>query len=468
MRRYLFVFTVICLFLLTGCSNSGFDSTYYDQGLSAVQEFRYSDALQAFKKSINTYPNHTDSYLKAADILIDKGHFIDALEILQNGIGFADSEDELYEKIGEVYFRLRDYDNAELSYSDALNINSDNQLAILGRVEIMARKENFAGLKSYLESRAGILDSYEVEIAKAFVFADDLQKSLEFLDKAENLVSEDEEENFNNIKGIFEEMKNSDKKETDKFMKLSQIIINEGKPALALHLLNEILDKNQTYEGGYLYKGIVYILLQKYQEAEELLKFAVAYNSKLSDSYKYLAIATYKQDKIDDAKLYFSLAKQYSSSIDEDLLYDYYIFVNDINDEQETINTLNNLIALNSKKKIDYQLTLAEHYCLSKNLNEQFEQFLNTMKVTEIQSKENLSRYYTNRGCLAYKKGDLESAKSLIEEAQNLYHGLPQIYYIRALISKSENDEDKKQEYINKVLDVDLDGEYVKLVNDLI
>jgi tetratricopeptide (TPR) repeat protein len=465
-KVFLFFIAITGLLSLSACTSQEFIDTYYQNAETALSEYRFSDAVVEYKKSINLNPQHTESYINAADILINKMKYDEALEILENGENFADEQDRLYAKIGEVYFFKQEYDRAADYYSKALRMNYQNQEAVLGKAETLARSENFDELQSFINSRGTTTDSFEVEVVKGFSFADDYEKSLDFLNNAKLVGTTEESASLDSIVNRLNDVIESDDNEVNKNMLIAREIINYGKPAFALNLVSPIISENEFYEGGYLFKGIVYIFLEKYVESEELLLKSVTYNSQLSEGYRFLAVAQMRQEKYADAGINFTLAFQYGDANDENLLSDYYTYLSETSNTEEAIKTLQTLIGLDSEKKEEYQYNLAEVYCLADGFADELDTVLGEIDKVEADSVIELAQDDTYRACIAYKRESYDEAEQKIVDALSDYKGLPQTYFVQMQISLAKGDTTKASEYKNKVLDVDLVGKYTQLISD--
>src|SRR3972149_5585549 len=105
---------IFALILLAGCTQTS-ENPYLVKGRNYLSSNNYSLALEQFKLAINDDPILTDAYTNAADILIAKGKYAEAKELLLPGSEYALVKANIFIKLAEVESRQLNFD-AALSY----------------------------------------------------------------------------------------------------------------------------------------------------------------------------------------------------------------------------------------------------------------------------------------------------------------------------------------------------------------
>jgi tetratricopeptide (TPR) repeat protein len=113
----------------------------------------YEDAVVAYSKSIELDRQFAWPYSNLALVYVQKGRFAEAMLLYQRSIElFANDKDKAisWNRLGNVYRRLNDYDNAIAAYQRADELDTDNttlslqsRFSLLGNYQ-MEKKPSYA------------------------------------------------------------------------------------------------------------------------------------------------------------------------------------------------------------------------------------------------------------------------------------------------------------------------------------
>lgn len=460
------VIICISIFLLSGCAKEAeYKKGNYEIGLKQVEENKYSEGLVSFKKSINENPKLTDSYIQAAKILEKKGQLDEAINILTNGIGFSDNDEIIFSELGEIYFLKSDFNKSLENYNKALNKNSEYVPGIIGKIESLVRIGNFAEAKEYAKSRDTKSDGFEAQVIKSFLFFDELDRAESFLS---NIQSTNADENvfIDEYTKLISEVRNSPDKTINNNMSQARIMINFGKPSFATPLINNVIEENEFYEGGYLYRGIIQYLLSDYTNAEKSLLQSLSYNSDISETYRYLSLSQSQLGKNDESISNFNIALSNAISLDEGIYKDGIFIFKKANQNVKVFEMYSKLIALNTQNKNIYALELATLHCINEGSVSELQTTLSSITEDNFSDKKDKSVFFALQACSEWKNSNINEAKSLLTTSENLFTGNAITYYVGYVIFESE-DNVKSENYKERLIDVDFDGTItLKVINN--
>ena len=95
---------------------------YYNTGA-------YDESIRAYNKAIELDQGCEQSYSNLASIYVNQGCHEEAVSLLQKGIELLEEATDkalLWNRLGEVYRKLDDYDNALAAYQKAVELDPDN------------------------------------------------------------------------------------------------------------------------------------------------------------------------------------------------------------------------------------------------------------------------------------------------------------------------------------------------------
>jgi len=107
----------------------------------------YDEAVQAFNKAIELEPDSGAAYNNLAYVLVSRAHYARAIPLYQKSLElFRASEDKalVWNRLGNVYRKLNDYDNAMKAYQQAVKL-SDGGSSLLDRTRFSLLSNVYVG-----------------------------------------------------------------------------------------------------------------------------------------------------------------------------------------------------------------------------------------------------------------------------------------------------------------------------------
>ena len=102
---------------------------WYELGNIHFREKNYDKAVEAYNKAIEFGPEFGWSYNNLALTLVSQGKYAEALPLYQKGVGLIEDDKEkavVWNRIGNVYRKLNQYDLAVQSFQQADELDADN------------------------------------------------------------------------------------------------------------------------------------------------------------------------------------------------------------------------------------------------------------------------------------------------------------------------------------------------------
>ena len=102
---------------------------WYELGNIHFREKNYDKAVEAYNKAIEFGPESGWSYNNLALTLVSQGKYAEALPLYQKGVGLIEDDKEkavVWNRIGNVYRKLNQYDLAVQSFQQADELDADN------------------------------------------------------------------------------------------------------------------------------------------------------------------------------------------------------------------------------------------------------------------------------------------------------------------------------------------------------
>jgi len=262
---------IAALIFLAACTTPAEQNQHFLKGNELLANNQYSGALEQFKLAINDNVFDAAAYIAAADILISKGQYEDALQILTVASEQAQGKQVVFERMGKLKLLTNNLDESLAFYDQALAIDPNMREGILGKVKVLALQEANEDLITYLSGLSLVESDHELQILRAIAEIDDLEKAKTDIDKAAGSDGQ--------IGEIAARLKEYiyllDKPET-KLFNLAQIcfqVLSNGWNENAFPLTSKMIKENEFYENGYIYRGIILLKLGRADEAiENLLK----------------------------------------------------------------------------------------------------------------------------------------------------------------------------------------------------
>jgi tetratricopeptide (TPR) repeat protein len=249
-----------------------------------------------------------------------RDNWLEAIKYFNQALQSQKDAPDIYYHLGEAYFQIGELRNALTAYEEAININPDFAPGYYGRAKINLLREDSIELAiedllisvdldpDYGEAYLALLQAYvkEGDIESAREYLDDVEILLPntpLLDLAKGRIALSENE-FNLAIDYTEKALEKDLTLLDAYKFLGEIFQVSGNPKAsleplliyaryntsfdpeaeillstayaandkfeeAINLLNEILERDPTYDEGFTQRGVIYTAMEEYQKAFE-------------------------------------------------------------------------------------------------------------------------------------------------------------------------------------------------------
>lgn len=115
---------------------------FYQLGIVYVQQEEYTKAIEPLEQAIEHDPSLTGAHILLAEVYEKQNDIKKALEMIENGIQYNDIYLELYFKAAELSAKLDKLEQAESYYQRAMNIEPDNDSAVVKYAEFLSVMED--------------------------------------------------------------------------------------------------------------------------------------------------------------------------------------------------------------------------------------------------------------------------------------------------------------------------------------
>jgi tetratricopeptide (TPR) repeat protein len=159
MRIWTAALVFFLLLLLTGCTSTGLQpaSGLYRQAYRLSVDQKYPESLLILDTILKNHGEYVAAYILRSAIYETTGEFHKAIGDLQTAAGFDGANYLVYYNLGNVYFRMGLFGDAEIQYGKSIKLNGDFASAYLNRAN------TYVKLSMYREALA----DYRVFIAKS-------------------------------------------------------------------------------------------------------------------------------------------------------------------------------------------------------------------------------------------------------------------------------------------------------------
>jgi tetratricopeptide (TPR) repeat protein len=121
--------------------NKSFVHLYSTRGEVYVSMKKFDDALKAFDQAINLSPLNPVRYKAAADILMVKERYQDAITLLEKAVKAGLEFKELFNHLSQAYFMIKDFGKAMRYVKQALSLDPEN-IVFLNQLGICLKNTN--------------------------------------------------------------------------------------------------------------------------------------------------------------------------------------------------------------------------------------------------------------------------------------------------------------------------------------
>ena len=128
--------------------------SYIEQGLAAVQEKRYDEAIEQFRQALRTSPDdirNALTYANIAHVQELKGEQMQAINSYDMALGIAPLNVPILKSQADLFLTLGNLSKALLNYSKILDVAPNNTDALLSRAYIYQQQRNYQSAKTDYE-----------------------------------------------------------------------------------------------------------------------------------------------------------------------------------------------------------------------------------------------------------------------------------------------------------------------------
>jgi tetratricopeptide (TPR) repeat protein len=282
--------STVCLLaiLVAGCTNGGGLSQHFLKGQDLLQNFQYSAALEQFKLAVNDNPTDYQGYIQATDILISKGQYQDALDLLLTGEKQVDQKQFIYEHLGRVSLLLNKPDVALGYYDQALAKDSKMRSAAIGKIRTLSVKESVPDLQAFFQQLDNSISDQELLILQALAYVNQPQEGLRVLNEAKTMSNSRLSDLATELIDDYNQLGSKDT-QLFSLAKIAYVALSNGWYEEALPMTTTMMSLNEFYDGGFTYRGIIMLKLNRSGDAISFLTKGVTLNP--SDSTARIVLA---------------------------------------------------------------------------------------------------------------------------------------------------------------------------------
>lgn len=428
------------------------DNKYFSKAEDLNSTRYYSEALQEYKKAINHDPSHTDSYVRAAEILEAKGRNQEALDLLLLGVDFASDQAKLNNEIAENYAELGEFEKAA-NYALKATKDKGEPKYELNYISYLSLSGNTD--QAVLEAKTNELSNEEVKnYLKAIGNSEEPNTALNYATKANsNAVGE----KYSPLVEAINLSINNQEKKVESLMKIADYIFEQENYALVLPILKQVREENQYYEGSYIYEAFVYEWYDLEEEALKMLDTAFIYAPQNSDLHRIYAKAYLDMQRYDEAKEALSRANQYSQSSSDLLYLEFQIAVAEEN-WNKVVELSNELL---KKSPNDFEFIFSKVYALT--MLAKYNEVINLVNTIEegTLSNENYAQLISFAAWANYKNQSTAIALEKIELAEQVFENNAFVQFFKAKISEKVGND--YQSFLDRAMDIDTTGKITQL-----
>jgi len=244
----------------------------------------------AMKRQVTVKPPETVDELKEAETeakkLYDEGRYKEAIEYLKALLAKDPKNPVYWNQLGSVYAQLNSFDNAIISYKNAIKYDPKNVKAMYNLGLIYSEKGSKKEAKKVIEDALKISPKnplLQAALGNVLIDEEDYDKAQKVYEQIVEVKPDFDIGHFNlgvinyqkrdlkNAKKNYEDVLKINPDDTEAKENLAAIHILDTDYDSAVKYLKEVIDSNPqddiTLENAYFNLGIAYLRLNKFQEA---------------------------------------------------------------------------------------------------------------------------------------------------------------------------------------------------------
>ena len=205
MKRLIFLFVMIVLFMVTGCAKAG--DTTVRQAMQAYGSGELDTALSLFNQALNEDTNYSKELLLTfiANVYANQGEYEKAIASQKESLE-KHADYRGYVTLGMFYHVIKDDENAVLAYQKAIDMNPKKGEAYASLGALYVSQHDAANALPLLEKASEYepnIAIIQANLAVAYAMYGDREKSAAALEKARALKCEDIDQFEERIAEIF-------------------------------------------------------------------------------------------------------------------------------------------------------------------------------------------------------------------------------------------------------------------------
>lgn len=415
---------------------------------------QYSVAIKRYQDASEVIPTKVDAYDGIVRILLLKNRVNDATEIVKksaNALGLNDKS-ILYERIGDYYYAMGDYESAKDMYQNALGLGIDNlnvefmlgkTLLHLGKVDEAKGQLEKDGYSEDIDSEARLLLGY-IESTKN---SENAKNILSSIVPTQKLLPYYEE--------IIEVLESLDDDSKYNATKLARVYINNGYSYLALTLLEAKADEFNEYLEGLYFLGRAYLDVGQYDKSLEILDKALTLGGFESEIFWYKARASLLKNDLDNAIKSYQRAVDYAGkSLPDDLLKEYVDILVENKQNLKAEDFLSNILEIKGNPYI-LLLTLQVEYDLEDT--QKVDYYISQLSKKDLTEEEEMKYIYWKVKVML-DNGEDDGIQELLDQLLALSKYNSQYYLLKGRYDLFLNNKEEAKSSLEKSLEYDLNN----------
>jgi len=172
---------------LVACQGGGEAGFYNDEGIKALSQDRYDEALKSFKKALEMHPDDGVVWGNAGVALVRMERYEEALEAYAKSDELEPNDPITVYELGGVYYRMRRFAEAEVDYRRAIELearvpmfHSSLSLALLHQGKDQEAEAAMATALPFVEKRGVV----RYQLAATHLIRGDVDQGLDEFEKS--------------------------------------------------------------------------------------------------------------------------------------------------------------------------------------------------------------------------------------------------------------------------------------------
>ena len=315
------------------------------QGLFALDELRFTDAIKLFSKAVNLDKKNSLYSYNLGNAYFFNGWYEEAVNAYKDAVMLSPNNLDYRYSLAYIYYEHEEYDKSYKEVEYILNINNNHSGTKVLKALLLSYKGEFLEAEKILKSniKSGICDEFTLSsLAK-------IEMELGKIDNAEEHILSAIEKSPDNV-----ELK----------LDLGEIYIKEKQYSKAIDIAKQININNPNAVEGYILGANASFNNKLYNETKEFAQNALSLDINCSQGYYYLSLVRKQEKDFEEAiecmkraimhdlsnpKYYAEMADLYKLSGDNKSAFEYIKEAESINHSEQYKQLFKEYAALNRK-----------------------------------------------------------------------------------------------------------------------